>query len=81
MDICLQDLGARDLAREKVYLVCYVIRNGAMEAESNSKGTKNNITEYTVRRPFAVACYNLTPYFKNAIEPDEDKHHHLSLTP
>lgn len=54
-----------------------------MEAESNNKAnTKNSASDtYTVRRPFAVACFNLSPYFKNAIEPDEDKRHFLPLIP
>ncbi|XP_065221520.1 dedicator of cytokinesis protein 2 isoform X3 [Planococcus citri] len=75
------DLGIRDLNLEKVYLVCYVIRNGAMEADTNNKNnSKTSINDmYSVRRPYAVACMNLSPYFKNAIESDEDRNHFLPL--
>lgn len=79
----MQDLGARDLAREKVYLVCYVIRNGLMELDQNNKSsTKNSNIDIrcTVRRPYAVAYFNLQPYFKEK-ESDEDELHFLPLLP
>ena len=36
---------------------------------------------YTVRRPYAVACYNLSPYFNGTLETDEEKLHFSHLLP
>lgn len=35
----------------------------------------------TVRRPYAIACYNLYPYFSGNLETDEEEHHYLPLLP
>lgn len=80
----LQDLGSRDLAREKVYLVCYVIKNGAMESQQNCKtyvknGSFDNVS--LARRAHAIACKDLSPYLNGQLETDEDKHHILHLLP
>lgn len=49
------DLGLRDLDREKIALVCQVIRIGCMDL----KDTDNKKQTRGIRRPFGVAgaCY------------------------
>lgn len=79
----LQDLGSRDLAREKLYLVCYVIRIGGMETKEpdkeNKRSSKSNIgkpshpTEELLRRPFGVAAIDIV----GKLDGSEDKHHFL----
>jgi dedicator of cytokinesis protein 1 len=71
-------LGARDLVREKVYLVCYVVKLGGMEKSNNGPKTLTS-TESIVRRPYGVAAMDITLYINGKLEPDEDKHHFLPL--
>ncbi|XP_026809422.1 dedicator of cytokinesis protein 1 isoform X2 [Rhopalosiphum maidis] len=72
------DLGTRDLTREKVYLVCYIIRIGGMDNDSNSK---KNWATTQIRRPWGVAAMDLTLYFTQKLESDEDKHHFMPFLP
>ncbi|XP_050543349.1 dedicator of cytokinesis protein 1 isoform X2 [Daktulosphaira vitifoliae] len=72
------DLGTRDLAREKVYLVCYIVRIGGMESDSN---TKKSLMTSQIRRPWGVAALDLTLYFTRKLESDEDKHHFMPFLP
>lgn len=54
-----------------------------MELDQNNKSsTKNSNNDIlcTVRRPYAVAYFNLQPYFKEK-ESDEDELHFLPLLP
>ncbi|KAF6209244.1 hypothetical protein GE061_014989 [Apolygus lucorum] len=53
------DLGNGDLSREKVYLVCYVVRVGAMDAKSNNHSSFTNMAD-AVRRPLGVAAKDIT---------------------
>lgn len=47
----LQDLGNKDLNREKIYLICQIVRVGRMELkETNTKKCTQGL-----RRPFGVA--------------------------
>lgn len=75
----------RDLNREKVYLVCYVVRLGGMEVKEPDKENKKNakqtiksalVTE-ALRRPYGVAAMDITLYVTGKLETDEDKHHFL----
>ncbi|XP_076759593.1 dedicator of cytokinesis protein myoblast city isoform X4 [Xylocopa sonorina] len=83
--VLFTDLGSRDLTKDKVYLVCYVIRIGGMEAKDadhrrssvaqiNQKNTKN--TE-NMRRPFGVAAMDITSYINGKHEGDPDHHHFI----
>ncbi|XP_050420571.1 dedicator of cytokinesis protein 1 isoform X2 [Adelges cooleyi] len=72
------DLGTRDLAREKVYLVCYIIRIGGMENDNTSK---KSLMTTQIRRPWGVAAMDLTLYFTQKLESDEDKHHFMPFLP
>nr|XP_012153465.1 PREDICTED: dedicator of cytokinesis protein 1 isoform X5 [Megachile rotundata] len=67
--VLFTDLGSRDLARDKVYLACYVIRIGGMEAKDvdhrrSSVAQTNQKTKNSenMRRPFGVAAMDITLY-------------------
>lgn len=69
-------MGKRDLEREKIYLVCYVIRVGAMEVKetdhrrsSVSLALKKNLNE-NMRRPFGVASMDITNFINGSRESD-----------
>lgn len=50
-DFLLQDLGNKDLSREKIYLICQIVRVGRMDLkEAYSKKFTQGL-----RRPFGVA--------------------------
>ncbi|XP_073969012.1 dedicator of cytokinesis protein myoblast city isoform X3 [Rhodnius prolixus] len=72
------DLGSRDMAREKVYLVIYIVRVGSMERSTTSStpSTNNNIIKSIlepVRRPYGVAAKDITLIVNGKLQPtDED---------
>lgn len=83
--VLFTDLGSRDLARDKVYLACYVIRVGGMEAkeidhrrssiaQNNQKVIKSN---ESMRRPFGVAAMDITLYITGKLEGDVEHHHFI----
>ncbi|KAG8228173.1 hypothetical protein J437_LFUL014408 [Ladona fulva] len=85
--VLFTDLGSGDLNRDRVYLVCYVIRVGAMEqkdpeskrvsqAHIHSSSRKPCGVE-GMRRPFGVAAMDVTMYISGKIESDEDKQHFI----
>lgn len=82
--VLFTDLGSRDLARDRVYLACYVIRVGGMETKDvdyrrssvaqinqKSKSTEN------MRRPFGIAAMDITLYITGKLEGDSDHHHFI----
>uniref|UniRef100_A0A672TGD6 Dedicator of cytokinesis 2 n=1 Tax=Strigops habroptila TaxID=2489341 RepID=A0A672TGD6_STRHB len=71
LKVVFTDLGNKDLSRDKIYLVCQIVRVGRMDLrDSNSK-------KYTqgLRRPFGVAVMDITDVIKGKAESDEEKHH------
>ncbi|KAK9502031.1 hypothetical protein O3M35_012639 [Rhynocoris fuscipes] len=72
------DLGNRDMNREKVYLVIYLVRVGSMEKSTSSTPTTNNNTiiktmAEPVRRPYGVAAKDITLIVNGKLQPaDED---------
>lgn len=46
-----QDLGNKDLGRDKIYLICQIVRVGRMDL----KETNNKKSTQGLRRPFGVA--------------------------
>ncbi|GAB0196117.1 dedicator of cytokinesis protein 2 [Grus japonensis] len=71
------DLGNKDLSRDKIYLVCQIVRVGRMDLkDSNSK-------KYTqgLRRPFGVAVMDITDIIKGKAESDEEKQHFIPFHP
>uniref|UniRef100_A0A8C4UEQ1 Dedicator of cytokinesis 2 n=1 Tax=Falco tinnunculus TaxID=100819 RepID=A0A8C4UEQ1_FALTI len=66
-----------DLSRDKIYLVCQIVRVGRMDLkDSNSK-------KYTqgLRRPFGVAVMDITDIIKGKAESDEEKQHFIPFHP
>lgn len=82
-----QDLGSRDLSRERVYLVCYIVRLGGMEVKEPEKDNKKSIRQSvckpteSLRRPHGVAAMDITLYVAGKLETDEDKHHFIPFLP
>ncbi|XP_026674071.1 dedicator of cytokinesis protein 1 isoform X3 [Ceratina calcarata] len=82
--VLFTDLGSRDLARDKVYLVCYVIRIGGMEVKvidhrrsSVTQVSQKSRNTENMRRPFGVAAMDITAYITGRLEGDSDHHHFI----
>lgn len=75
----LQDLGKKDLAREKIYLVCYVVRIGLMDVKEvdhrrSSLSVTNRKTSYeSMRRPCGVAAMDVTSCMHSKLDTDLEK--------
>ncbi|NWS44433.1 DOCK2 protein, partial [Probosciger aterrimus] len=77
LKVVFTDLGNKDLSRDKIYLVCQIVRVGRMDLrDSNSK-------KYTqgLRRPFGVAVMDITDIVKGKAESDEEKQHFIPFHP
>lgn len=86
LKVLFTDLGSRDLAREKVYLVCYAVRVGGMEAKEvdlrRASIVQNNQkpkTQDSMRRPFGIAAWDVTPYINGKLEGDPETEHCISF--
>lgn len=86
--VLFTDLGSRDLARDKVYLVCYAIRVGGMDAkeadhrrssivQQQSNNNQKIKSHDSMRRPFGVAAMDITLYVTGKLEGDPDHHHFI----
>ncbi|XP_057339656.1 dedicator of cytokinesis protein 1 isoform X1 [Microplitis mediator] len=83
--VLFTDLGSRDLTRDKVYLVCYVIRVGGMEPREidhrRSSVVQANVKSKnysdSMRRPFGVAAMDITLYITGKLEGDVEHHHFI----
>uniref|UniRef100_A0A8C6MFE9 Dedicator of cytokinesis 5 n=1 Tax=Nothobranchius furzeri TaxID=105023 RepID=A0A8C6MFE9_NOTFU len=64
------DLSSSDLMRQRLYLVCQIIRVGSMELKEGKKQT------FGLRRPFGVAAMDITDIAHGKID-DEDKQHFI----
>lgn len=83
--VLFTDLGSRDLTRDKVYLVCYVIRVGGMEPREidhrrssvvQASAKSKNYAD-SMRRPFGVAAMDITLYITGKLEGDVEHHHFI----
>lgn len=83
--VLFSDLGPRDLTRDRVYLVCYIIRIGALEikdtdhrrlslVQNTNIKTKTTTTTDTMRRPFGVAAMDISIYISGKVEADIEHH-------
>ncbi|XP_049862449.1 dedicator of cytokinesis protein 1 isoform X3 [Schistocerca gregaria] len=79
--VLFTDLGSRDLTRSKVYLVCYIIRIGAMEVRDidhrRSSQVPKKLHAEGMRRPWGVAAMDITLFLCGKMESDEEKHHFI----
>ncbi|KAM9743108.1 dedicator of cytokinesis protein 5 isoform 1-T1 [Menidia menidia] len=64
------DLSSSDLMRQRVFLVCQIIRVGSMELKEGKKQTSG------LRRPFGVAVMDITDIAHGKAD-DEDKQHFI----
>uniref|UniRef100_A0A8C7E989 Dedicator of cytokinesis 2 n=1 Tax=Nothoprocta perdicaria TaxID=30464 RepID=A0A8C7E989_NOTPE len=77
LKVVFTDLGNKDLSRDKVYLVCQIVRVGRMDLkDSNSKKCTQGL-----RRPFGVAVMDITDIIKGKSESDEEKQHFIPFHP
>lgn len=77
LTVLFTDLGAKDLQREQVYIVCQIVRVGRMDIkETDSKKLTHNL-----RRPFGIGLFNISDLFNGTAQYDEDKIHVLQLLP
>lgn len=69
-------MGKKDLEREKIFLVCHVIRVGSMECKeidhrrSSVTGMTKKSNNENMRRPCGVAAFDITSYMNGKLESD-----------
>uniref|UniRef100_A0A8C5BFM5 Dedicator of cytokinesis 5 n=1 Tax=Gadus morhua TaxID=8049 RepID=A0A8C5BFM5_GADMO len=68
------DLSSSDLIRQRLFLVCQIIRVGSMELKEGKKHTGG------LRRPFGVAVMDITDVAHGKTD-DEDKQHFIPFQP
>ncbi|KAJ0050076.1 hypothetical protein NL108_011796, partial [Boleophthalmus pectinirostris] len=77
LKVVFTDLGNKDLSREKIYLICQIVRVGRMDLkESYSKKFTQGL-----RRPFGVAVMDISDIIKGKIECDEEKQFFIPFSP
>uniref|UniRef100_A0A672IBJ6 Dedicator of cytokinesis 2 n=1 Tax=Salarias fasciatus TaxID=181472 RepID=A0A672IBJ6_SALFA len=77
LKVVFTDLGNKDLSREKIYLICQIVRLGRMDLkEANNKKFTQGL-----RRPFGVAVMDITDIMKGKTECDEEKQHFIPFFP
>uniref|UniRef100_A0A8C2T3V7 Dedicator of cytokinesis protein 2-like n=1 Tax=Coturnix japonica TaxID=93934 RepID=A0A8C2T3V7_COTJA len=69
------DLGSKDLKREKLFLVCQIIRVGRMDLRE----TLSRKLSTGLRRPFGISVMDITDISKGKCESDEDKQHFIPV--
>ncbi|KAL8211802.1 UNVERIFIED_CONTAM: Dedicator of cytokinesis protein 2 [Gekko kuhli] len=77
LKVVFTDLGNKDLGRDKIYLICQIVRVGRMDLKDT------NTKKYTqgIRRPFGVAVMDITDVVKGKAESDEEKQHFIPFHP
>ncbi|KAF6017550.1 mbc [Bugula neritina] len=80
--VLFSDLGSKDLrtVREKVFLVCQVVRLGGMFPPVDNEGKPVKLKNI-LRRPFGVAALDVTSILNGDISYDEDKQHFVPILP
>ncbi|ELK17356.1 Dedicator of cytokinesis protein 2 [Pteropus alecto] len=77
LKVVFTDLGNKDLNRDKIYLICQIIRVGKMDL----KDTNTKKCTQGLRRPFGVAVMDITDIIKGKAESDEEKQHFIPFHP
>uniref|UniRef100_A0A8C5WWE8 Dedicator of cytokinesis 2 n=1 Tax=Laticauda laticaudata TaxID=8630 RepID=A0A8C5WWE8_LATLA len=64
LKVVFTDLGNKDLGRDRIYLICQIVRIGKMDLKDT------NTKKYTqgIRRPFGVAVMDISDIIKRKIE-------------
>ncbi|XP_056625482.1 LOW QUALITY PROTEIN: dedicator of cytokinesis protein 2 [Triplophysa dalaica] len=77
LKVVFTDLGNKDLNREKIYLICQIVRVGRMDLkDSNHKKCTMGL-----RRPFGVAVMDISDIIKGKTECDEEKQYFIPFHP
>ncbi|XP_053886534.1 dedicator of cytokinesis protein 2-like isoform X2 [Malaclemys terrapin pileata] len=69
------DLGSKDLKRERLFLVCQIVRVGRMDL----KETYTRKLSTGLRRPFGVSVMDITDIIKGKCESDDDKQYFIPV--
>uniref|UniRef100_A0A8C6NJB6 Dedicator of cytokinesis 2 n=1 Tax=Nothobranchius furzeri TaxID=105023 RepID=A0A8C6NJB6_NOTFU len=77
LKVVFTDLGNKDLTREKIYLICQIVRVGRMDL----KETNNKKSTQGLRRPFGVAVMDISDIIKGKNECDEEKQFFIPFFP
>ncbi|XFF88841.1 hypothetical protein AB1E18_015060 [Capra hircus] len=77
LKVVFTDLGNKDLNRDKIYLICQIVRVGKMDL----KDTNTKKCTQGLRRPFGVAVMDITDIIKGKAESDEEKQHFIPFHP
>uniref|UniRef100_A0A3P9MDG1 Dedicator of cytokinesis 2 n=1 Tax=Oryzias latipes TaxID=8090 RepID=A0A3P9MDG1_ORYLA len=77
LKVVFTDLGNKDLNREKIYLICQIVRVGRMDL----KEINNKKCTLGLRRPFGVAVMDITDIIKGKLECDEEKQFFIPFFP
>uniref|UniRef100_A0A3Q2TB99 Dedicator of cytokinesis 2 n=1 Tax=Fundulus heteroclitus TaxID=8078 RepID=A0A3Q2TB99_FUNHE len=77
LKVVFTDLGNKDLSREKIYLICQIVRVGRMDL----KEANNKKCTLGLRRPFGVAVMDISDIIKGKIECDEEKQFFIPFFP
>ncbi|XP_062488155.1 dedicator of cytokinesis protein 2-like isoform X2 [Pezoporus occidentalis] len=73
--VIFTDLGSKDLQRERLLLVCQIIRVGRMDLrESHGRKLSTGL-----RRPFGISVMDITDITRGKSESDEDKQHFIPV--
>ncbi|XP_034036941.1 dedicator of cytokinesis protein 2-like isoform X2 [Thalassophryne amazonica] len=77
LKVVFTDLGNKDLAKEKIFLICQIVRVGRMDLkEANTKKFTQGL-----RRPFGVAVMDISDIIKGKVECDEEKQYFIPFFP
>ncbi|XP_052010886.1 dedicator of cytokinesis protein 2-like isoform X2 [Xyrauchen texanus] len=77
LKVVFTDLGNKDLSREKIYLICQIVRVGCMYLkDANHKKCTTGL-----RRPFGVAVMDISDIIKGKMEGDEEKQYFIPFQP
>uniref|UniRef100_A0A8C1GNR4 Dedicator of cytokinesis 2 n=1 Tax=Cyprinus carpio TaxID=7962 RepID=A0A8C1GNR4_CYPCA len=77
LKVVFTDLGNKDLGREKIYLICQIVRVGRMDL----KDTNHKKCTMGLRRPFGVAVMDISDIIKGKTECDEEKQYFIPFHP
>ncbi|NXB23971.1 DOCK2 protein, partial [Rhagologus leucostigma] len=73
LKVVFTDLGSADLKRERLFLVCQIIRVGRMDLrDSHSRKLSTGL-----RRPFGISVMDITDITKGTCDSDDDKQHFM----
>lgn len=70
-DVLFTDLGQKDLSREKIVLVCQIVRTGVMNTSDVETKKLSQLTR-DIKRPFGVAALDVTDVFTGKANLDKD---------